>query len=189
MMRGHFTYKSVREDESETGFTLIEMIVTTSISIIIASVLISSFAKFKVDLNQVSTQVGDAVHQAQSYALAGSVLSTGAYTGSYTCGYGVHFTATTYTVFAAATPAPTTGCASVPTTYSGSTTILSSTALPSTLSVSPVPPDIFFQPPIPKTYINGVNSGTATINLITSGASCPSSNCRTVTVTSAGLIQ
>jgi prepilin-type N-terminal cleavage/methylation domain-containing protein len=169
------------------GFTLIEVLVVAAITVLITGFLISNFSRLRVDLNQTTLTVQDAIREAQSQALSGELIS-----GTYRCGYGIHFDSTGYLLYAGP-DSSTVVCANQNPNYEpGTDTIVRAALLPNNLLEFVLPaPDIFFAPPNPTTFINGVSApGTDTVILIRrQGAACPSSDCRGIRVTTAGQIQ
>lgn len=170
------------------GFTLVEVLVVTAITVMLTGFLIQSFSRSRTDLNQVANQVTDAVREAQSSALSGALVR-----GTYRCGYGVHFDAHGYTIFAGPDASQTgVDCAAGRVFGGAGTTVVSSAVLPNNvLEILQPAPDIFFEPPDPTTYIAGVSAPgtTAAISIRVAGAACPSTDCRTINVTTSGLIQ
>ncbi len=173
-----------------SGFTLLEVLVVASITVIIAGLLIQNFSRTRLDLNQNAINVQDAIREAQSYALSGSVFQ-----GKYRCGFGITFNSAGYKIFAGPDAEdPATVCSAADRTKD--TTVrdavipnasveIASGDSPSTLKT------IYFEPPDPKTYIDG-NGGPnikTTILIRLKGAACPSADCRSILVTTAGQIQ
>ena len=170
------------------GFTLIEVLVVAAITVMLTGFLIANVSRSRLDMNQVAGMMTDAIREAQSDALSGSLVR-----GTYRCGYGVHFSAGGYLIFAGPDASqPGVDC-SAGRTYPGQgTSVVSSVILPnSTLEIVQPVPDIFFEPPDPTTYIGGSNApGTAaTINVHVKGAACPGTDCRSIHVSTSGLIQ
>jgi prepilin-type N-terminal cleavage/methylation domain-containing protein len=169
------------------GFTLIEVLVVASITVLITGFLISNFSRMRVDLNQSMLTVQDAIREAQSQALSGGLIR-----GTYRCGYGIHFTERGYVLYAGPDSSTVT-CSEQDRNYdSGADMIVRAAVLPNNVLEFVLPaPDIFFEPPNPTTYINGVSTpGTeAAIILHRKDAPCPSTDCRTIRVTTAGQIQ
>ncbi|HUO75709.1 MAG TPA: type II secretion system protein [Candidatus Paceibacterota bacterium] len=170
------------------GFTLIEVLVVAAITVMLTGFLIQSFSRSRTDLNQSASALMDAIREAQSSALSGELVR-----GTYRCGYGIHFDAGSYEIFAGPDASqPGVDC-SAGRVYPGTgTTVISSTILSNnTLEIVQPVPDIFFEPPDPTTYIDGSNApGTsATVSIRVKGAQCPGTDCRSINVTTSGLIQ
>ena len=170
------------------GFTLIEILVVAAITVLLTGFLIQSFSQARTDLNQVAGQVTDAIREAQSSALSGALVR-----GAYRCGYGIHFDAGGYTIFAGPDATQSNVDCAAGRIYPGTGTLVVRTAFltNNTLEIVQPAPDIFFEPPDPTTYIGGSNaSGTsATISVRVKGATCPGTDCRSIHVTTSGLIQ
>jgi Tfp pilus assembly protein FimT len=173
--------------ESSSGFTLIEILVVTSITVLIGGFLVANFSRSRVDLNQVVLTVADAIREAQSSALAGSLVR-----GEYRCGYGIHFTEKGYSLYAGP-DSSTNDCASEDRNFNkGIDEIIRSGVLPNnTLEIALPASDIFFEPPNPTTFINGSSTEGITegITIQRKGAKCPSADCRIITVSTAGRIE
>ncbi|HTP56805.1 MAG TPA: type II secretion system protein [Candidatus Paceibacterota bacterium] len=170
------------------GFTLIEVLVVAAITVMLTGFLIASFSRSRLDMNQVAAMMTDAIREAQADALSGSLVR-----GTFRCGYGVHFDAGGYTIFAGPDASqPGVDC-SAGRTYAGQgISAVSSALLPDpTLEIIQPVPDIFFEPPDPTTYIGGSSApGTAvTINVHVKGAACPGTDCRSIHVSTSGLIE
>lgn len=162
------------------GFTLIEVLVVASITVLITSMLIQNFSRSRVDLNQTTLTMVDAIRDAQSQALAGAL-----YDGKYRCGYGIHFDATGYTIYTSPDiESSVTACSDPP-------VVVRQGFLSNNMLEIVATEDIFFEPPNPTTYIGGVSTPgkTTLINIQRKGATCPSSDCRTISVTTSGRIQ
>jgi prepilin-type N-terminal cleavage/methylation domain-containing protein len=169
---------------NERGFTLIEVLVVSSITVVITGLLILNFSRSRVDLNQTVITVSDAVREAQ--ALSGSLVQ-----GTYRCGYGIHFSTTGYLIYAGP-DATETDCSSEDRNYGAGDDIVRSATLPNDLLeiVEPAP-DIFFEPPNPTTYIDNSSAPgeEAAIIIRREGARCPGPDCRVIIVTTSGQVQ
>jgi prepilin-type N-terminal cleavage/methylation domain-containing protein len=171
------------------GFTLIEVLVVSAITVLITGFLVANFSRTRVDLNQTTLLVQDAIRSAQSMALSGALYGR---PGTYRCGYGIHFVANGYILYAG----PDSGsvdCTAHARTYTAGIDDIVQQSLFSNISLeiaSPLP-DIFFEPPNPTTYIDGSSAAgsSATINVRRKGTNCPSVDCRTIHVTTSGKIQ
>ncbi|MCC6405270.1 MAG: prepilin-type N-terminal cleavage/methylation domain-containing protein [Candidatus Yanofskybacteria bacterium] len=171
----------------QQGFTLIEVLVVASITVFITGLLVINFSRTRVDLNQTVLTIQDAIREAQAQALAGSLVR-----GTYRCGYGIHFAATGYTLYAGPESAAV-DCTGAPRVFdAAASTVLRQVVLASNvLEIVPPLPDIYFEPPNPTTYLNGVSNPGASTTVVVrrKGAHCPSPDCRTVSVSSSGRIQ
>jgi prepilin-type N-terminal cleavage/methylation domain-containing protein len=172
---------------SARGFTLVEVLIVASITILITGALVTNFSRSRVDLNQVVIVLLDAVREAQASALSGSLVR-----GTYRCGYGIHFTADGFIIYAG----PDSGlldCSAQNRNYElGTDSVVRTAVLPNNALEIVLPaPDIFFEPPNPITYIGNSSApgASANINVRRKGGQCPSSDCRTIHVTTSGQIQ
>jgi prepilin-type N-terminal cleavage/methylation domain-containing protein len=178
------------------GFTLIEVLVVASITVMITGFLITNFSRSRIDLNQTAGTVQDAIREAQSLALSGALLKN-----TYRCGFGIHFNATGYTIYAGLDSA--TGCSPIlgrnyqdeVTTPTWRSAVLSNSQLEIAAPTAGGLKDIFFEPPNPTTYIDNSNDPTTNeyIQVRVKGAACPATNsgpdCRVIYVSTSGLIQ
>jgi hypothetical protein len=124
-------------------------------------------------------------------ALAGTV-----WRGASRCGYGIHFTGTVYTIYAGPVSEldPVSGLSKCTEANYGFAnnggTVRQGFLSNATISIVAPNPDIFFEPPDPKTYILGSGGAkTTTISVRRNAASCPSVDCRVINVTTSGQIQ
>lgn len=174
------------------GFTLIEVLVVASITVMITGFLILNFSRSRVDLNQTALTVIDAVREAQLQALSGSLVR-----GTYRCGYGIHFDATGYLIYAGAdTGDPLVDCTTQNRNFvpdANHPIIRQALLTNNTIEIALPAPDIFFEPPNPTTYIGGSSAPGASTTVIIrrKGANCSSSSadCRRIYVTTSGQIQ
>lgn len=177
-------------DSLHAGFTLIEVLVVVSITVIITGLLIANFSRTRVDLNQTTLLVKDAIREAQSMALSGALFGR---PGASRCGYGVHFTADAYTIYPGPISADATACTPLAYGYNTDSPEVVRRGLLSNpvLEIVMPAPDIFFEPPDPKTYIIGIGTNNQTIIVIrrkgTTG--CAPEDCRQINITTSGQIQ
>ncbi len=171
------------------GFTLIEVLVVLGITALIAGFLMVNFSRTRVDLNQASLLMQDAIRSVQSMALSGALYGT---PGTYRCGYGIQFTTTGYAIYAGPSSS-TVDCAAQSRTFTaGTDEIVRQAVLPDpSLEIVQPAPDIFFEPPNPTTYVNGSSAAgaSAVVSVRRKGAACPSIDCRSISITSSGRIQ
>ena len=163
---------------SLTGFTLVEILVAMTVTMILSILLIQNFSNSRGDVKNTAALIRSTLREAQTMALA-SVQTNSV----HRCGYGVHFEASTFLVFAGPNSASD-GCAGYGRIYQAGDTIVRTLALSSGVSMTTSMSDVYFEPPLPTTYIQGVStpgttgsillqqsSGTSiTINVSNSGA-------------------
>lgn len=167
------------------GFTLIEVLVVMGITVLMTSLLVANFSRTRMDLNQATITVKDAIRTAQSMALSGS-----SWNQTSRCGYGIHFSASQYIVYAGPV-SDGTACASGNYRYNMNGGIVSQGLISnSVLEISTTVTDIFFEPPNPKTYFDG-NAAKAEVTILVrrKSSACPSADCRQINVTTSGQIQ
>ena len=66
------------------GFTLVEVLIVASITVVVASFLIASFSRTRVDLNRIASGIVAEIRSSQAQA----VYST-SFQGKTRCGYGI----------------------------------------------------------------------------------------------------
>ncbi len=153
------------------GFTLVELLVVIFIiSLISGSVLVSSWkSQDQYYASRAAQKMSADFRWVQNMALAGKLQ--GAATPA---GYGVYVqSASQYLIFYNATSDKT---------YVAGASVILETITPAKTVLAPIGGNVFFVPPDPATYINGVASGSQ-IFTITSGSSS-----RSVTVFVGGKI-
>lgn len=171
------------------GFTLIEVMVVVSITVVLTGLLITNFSRSRIDLSRTLIMVQDSIREAQADALSGSLIR-----GSYRCGYGIHFDTNSYFIYAGPDSSAADCSAQNKNYESGIDQIIRQANFGNNILEfyqSPPPPDIFFEPPNPTTYINNSSGGTihTTIFIGRKGAVCPSDDCRGIYVSTSGQIQ
>ena len=132
----------------------------------------------------------NAIRETQNYALSGAVFQ-----GKYRCGFGITFNAGGYTIFAGPdSEDPAVICSAAD--RSKDTTVRSEVFTNNAIELvsGDSPSDfktIYFEPPNPTTFIGASSApGVKTLlNLRRKGAACPSIDCRTILITTAGQIQ
>lgn len=169
--------------EKQAGFTLIEMLVVIFIIGILSALLFANYrtGEKRYILTQASHEVVSNIRKAQNMAISGTDIP-----GTSHYGFGVYFSRgdNYYIVYADENGNST---------YQPSDDVMIGTVnLPNKVSINALSPlsnklDIFFESPRPITYINGNNNDgeIGTVTFIYEGTSLT----RTVTVTTAGLIQ
>lgn len=178
---------NLKLERNALGFTLIEVLVVTAITVTIAGFLIANFSRTRVNLNQAALAIQDTIREAQSSALSGVLFQ-----GAYRCGYGVHFLETGFLVYAGPDSSTSTCAGENPNYESGTDVIVRQEPLPDQVLEIVLPAsDIFFMPPDPTTFINGSSApGTsATLLVRRKGEPCPGPDCRSILVTTSGRIE
>ncbi len=177
------------------GFTLIEVVIVTGIIVLMSGFIIQNFSQSRADLQQSRLVLQDALREAQSLALAGATHG-----GVYRCGYGVHVTATGYSIYAGPDSSML-DCTAQDRSYTAGVDQIVRTVSfsPNTLEIvlPAVVQDIFFEPPDPVTYLctsspcgaSAQSTGVTTdIQMRRIDATCPSSDCASIHVTTSGFI-
>lgn len=148
-----------------SGFTLIEVLVVASITVLITSFLIGNFSQARLGLDRAMNVMVADIRDTQSKA-----VTSAKFNGSLRCGYGIHYlSATSYRVFTSA--AASGACATDDRKYNspGDPTVRD-VAIDTSVNFQAAFTDIFFEPPDPITYINGVTNGVSTIVIQRIGA-------------------
>jgi prepilin-type N-terminal cleavage/methylation domain-containing protein len=173
------------DNRSIRGLTLIEVLVVAGIISLLSTLLISNFSQSRIGLNRAAAQIANGLRTAQSRALAGVLRAD-----AYPCGYGITMTVDGYRIYAGSI-ASGVDCATLNRNYDLGDSIVENVVFPNqTIEVILPVPDIFFEPPNPKTYINNVNTAgvSTTITIRIKGSSNPSDT-RTIYVTTSGNIE
>jgi len=179
-----FSIRPTKNGQRKTvcGFTLIEVLVVSAITALLAGLLVTNFSRTRSALPRFSAELVSATRQAQSLAISGVL-----HEDTHRCGYGVAFLSDRYIIFAG--PDATRGCGGDNFRYDVGEPIVAKGPVPEGL-VMTAPADAYFQPPLPTTYLNGaVGAGSLEITLRETRASCPSSGCRTIIIDESGHVQ
>ena len=163
------------------GFTMIELLVVIFIISLVSAFALANYrsGQKKYILTGAVQQLVSNIRKAQNMALSGFDIS-----GQYN-GYGLYIEKgkSSYIIYGNKNPDPS---------YQPSDNIIETISLPGKINVKSVSVasdklHIFFEPPQPTTYLNGVNtagiSETITLELESSSLS------KTIRVTTAGLVQ
>jgi len=177
----------------KNGFTLIEILVVTSITMLISVLMVTNLSSKKVDLDDVTKIIVADVRFAQTRALSGAN-----HDGEARCGYGIHMINApegTYSIYVG--PHADTASTCNNTQYASTEDIeIVTKKLPPGIEFLNVFPDIFFEPPNPKTYIGGggfqLDGNPATLTVQPLNYNCNPlanrSNCRSVCIYPSGRI-
>lgn len=170
---------------SGLGFTLIELLIVSGIITLLSSFLISNFSRTRINLEESTSSIIADIRLAQAKA-----TSSTKYNGAIRCGYGIHYeNVDTYSIYVGADPSST-SCSSGRVYNSNfDVKILTKKFLDSRVQFKSPFSDIYFEPPDPTTYINGLSGSISvviTIGKVT--GSCPQ-DCKTINVNTAGKIE
>jgi prepilin-type N-terminal cleavage/methylation domain-containing protein len=167
------------------GFTLVEVLMVMLITVILTTALVTNFSRSRISVNQAALVVQDAIREAQSLALSGAL-----WRGKYRCGYGINITEAGYIIFAG--PDVQAGCAGDDFEFvQGEDDVVRTAPLPDLLlEISSDVDNIYFVPPNPRTYVNGVLAdATWTVSVRKKGAqACPGVDCKQIGISPAGLV-
>lgn len=178
------------------GFTLIEMVVVTSVIIIISTAGLAIFSeqRNRVDLVLSAQKVANDLRKARNLVMISSKYNMGSGL-EIPCGYGIHFDATgdgkTYILFAG-NNSDTGNCGTTDKSYNPAPALendieVESINLPSNVIISNSANfDVFFEPPYPATTI--APADPLVITLRVKGRDCPD-YCKNVIITSSGKIE
>lgn len=159
-------------NKKQCGFTLIELMVVMSILVILSSVMVVGYWKSqkRYDVLRSTQQVISSLRRAQNMALSGQGYGTVAPSG-----YGFYSSSSDqYCLFYNTT--------SEKAYKAGESVLMETATLPAGTTLTPSGVSVFFTPPEPITYINGVNSGSQVFVLQNDDSS------RQVTIYSSGLV-
>ena len=174
--------------ERQAGFTLIEMLVVAAITGFITTSLVVNFSKARLDIKRGGNFVISVVRDAQTKA-----TSSAKYNNYNPCGYGIHYIdASSFAIYAGPN-ASTTTCANINRNYQlGEDSLLAVQVFgESGVRFMSSFPDIFFEPPDPKTYLNdngSLNQPPVAITIGETNGTCPQ-NCKTINVYPSGKIE
>ncbi len=142
-------------DQKQQGFTMIEMLVVLTVIIILSSVVVVGYWRNQkyYEVSRSTQQLIYYIRQAQNMALTGRTYGAAAPKG-----FGFYsLSASQYYLFYNVDSAKD---------YQAGTSVIAETVtLPGGTSLTPAGVSIFFTPPEPITYINGVNSGSQVFTL------------------------
>ncbi|MFC1756942.1 Tfp pilus assembly protein FimT/FimU, partial [Patescibacteria group bacterium] len=170
----------------ESGFTLIELMVVVFITVLMSSLTLVNYRESKIRhslSNSAQILISD-LRLAQNLATSGVDLR-----GTY-CGYGLNISSGSYSYFIYADI--TNPCSASNHTYNDGDAIIQEVALFSGVRVGaavPSPVDVFFEPPRPTTYINNDDTKGFSATIILEAERFPDIPVKTISVTTAGLIQ
>lgn len=183
LMTNDGNLKSDALRHSSAGFTLIEITVVAAITVLFASILVQNFSKSRTDLGIEAIFAGDAVREAQSLALSGTVR------GELRCGYGIVFRedGTGYDIYAGPEVDPRFGCPEEPTRRIAGTEVIRSASLGNAVlevRTGGRAQDFFFAPPVPTVYSNGADFTSQEVSICRKGTD----DCQSITVYASGVI-
>lgn len=177
------------------GFTFIEMVVVTSVIIIISTAGLAIFSeqRNRIDLTLSAQKVANDLRMARNLAMISSKYDMGS-GPEIPCGYGIHFDASddsAYILFAGNNSdtgdCGTTGKDYNPVSAGENDIEVESIDLPSNVVISNSANfDVFFEPPYPATTITP--DDPLVITLQVKGRDCPD-HCKSVTITTSGKIE
>lgn len=153
--------------KSQKGVTLAELLVVIFIIALMSGSFFVAMGQGRTNSNlkKVTQEMSANLRSVQTRALAGTMLPFGCVSPNCSQGFGLYvFSATQYYLFYNLDTQKA---------YNGSSVITDTITLPAGMTMDNVGSSIYFVPPAPKTYINGVNSGniTLTFTVSTSGKS------------------
>ncbi|HXV26798.1 MAG TPA: prepilin-type N-terminal cleavage/methylation domain-containing protein [Candidatus Paceibacterota bacterium] len=166
------------------GFTLIELLIVSVIMVMLAGFLVSNFSRQRNELAAAATGMVSDIREAQGLAISGAGFG-----GLLRCGYGIAFLDEGSYVLYAGPDASVTDCVVDDHVFTlGEDDVIREIALSGGLELVGTG-DIFFEPPLPYTYLDGARGGPdLSVSVKASGARCPSTACRTVNITGSGRI-
>lgn len=186
--------KMINKDK---GFTLLEVLVVAGIFAFTVVIMIRSFSRNEVYLDQATNILLGDIRSTQTKA-----ISSTQYTGSIRCGYGIErVTSTTYRIYTGPTPSTAnSNCDGNNRNYSSSggvpfrdtSIVVKTLAGAGTLEFKNNFSDIFYEPTEPKVYINNVyNLGNSAqrISIAPVGVSCSSTNCKSICAYPSGRVE
>jgi len=176
----------------DRGFTLVEVLVATAIIALLSTALLFNFgtaARNKTARTQTASVIVSDIRRAQSMALAGTRFG-----GNVVCGYGVRYVNKTAYLLYAGSKEGLPRCQDTNHNYQAGIDLMveEKKLFNPKMEIRSPFPDIFFESPDPRTYIN--NSAvltdppaTITIQLIDQ-ANCAQQSCAQIEVFTSGRI-
>ena len=147
---------------SSGGFTLIEILIVTTLTMIMSSMLVNNFSRKRFDFNRIASLVEGDIRLAQSYALDSKKWS-----GSFRCGYGIsQVDGSTYNIYAGRDTTVSSCTPSFSFSNSANTPLVKSSIVDSNVNIL-VFQDIFFLPPDSKLYLSNDNTPAIAPTFIT----------------------
>ncbi len=169
------------------GFTLIEVLIVASITGLIASFLILSFSRTRGDADRAASGVVADIRNAQ----VRTITST-PYQEVVRCGYGIKYQDATHYVLFAGPGGAGIDCSIQDRLFGPEDTVISTMPLADpNVEFNGTFSEIFFEPPDPKTYVNGdasLGAPPSNIKLRPVGSDCVSS-CKSICVYTSGRIE
>ncbi|MEK7525730.1 MAG: prepilin-type N-terminal cleavage/methylation domain-containing protein [Patescibacteria group bacterium] len=183
---------------NQGGFTLIEMLVVISITALMTGFLIAQFSHSQTGVSQITAVIESELRDTQTRAIAGVKFQS-----KHRCGYGVkQIDGHSFSVYTTADASDTSkpDCSVQNRNYEGTDVIVRTVSLPDPkieikdLGQPYIFRDIFFEPPLGKTYINNDGSASAVAGRITIGAQnvvCLSNpgSCKSICIYSSGKME
>ena len=180
---------------NQDGFTLIEMLVIISITALMSGFLIAQFSHSQTGVTQIAAVIESELRDTQTRAIAGVKFQS-----KHRCGYGIkQIDGHSFSVYTTADASDTLqpDCSVQNRNYEGADIIIRTVGLPDpkieikSLGQPFIFRDIFFEPPLGKTYINNDGSASAVAGRITIGAqnvNCTSDpgSCKSICIYSSG---
>ncbi len=182
----------------ESGFTLIEMLIVISITALLSGFLISNFSHSQTGVSQTAAVVQAELRDTQTRAISGVK-----YQSKHRCGYGINqLDERSFRVY---TTADASGglnpdCLVQNRNFEGSDEVVKTVGISDPkieikdLGQLYMFKDMFFEPPLGRTYINNDNSASATSGRITVAAQSVNcavdpGSCKSICVYSSGHIE
>lgn len=176
----------------DSGFTLIEVVVVASIIMLMSGFLIANLSKTRVNLDQTLNLMIADIRDAQSRAVSSDKSS-----GKFRCGYGIRYVSGSEYRLYAGPDASLVTCSTQNRNYALADGDVDIRTIPlrdkGSVQITVSFPDIFFEPPDPKTYVNNsavLSAAPGQIKLSIQGANCAVNpdQCRIICVYTSGRI-
>jgi len=164
------------------GFTLIDILVAALIVVIMSGILLANFSKARINLSESSSILIGAIRKAETKS-----ISSARYSDYHPCGYGIKYTDNKSIDIYVSGPVSDT-C--VDDRFNGSS-IETIKLVDPRIEIRAIFNDIFFQPPDPKVYLNGVADYQSSLRILLGkiGADCNDRTCQTICVYGTGRIE
>ena len=166
----------------ELGFTLIDILVAAFIMALMSGILLANFSKARINMSESSSIIIGAIRKAETKS-----ISSAKYSDYHPCGYGIKYKDNKSLDIYVGGPVSDT-C--IDERFNGSS-IETVRLVDPRIEIRAIFDDIFFQPPDPKVYLNGIANYQSSLRIIIGkiGSECNSRICQTVCVYGTGRIE
>lgn len=173
---------NLKKRKSELGFTLIDILVAALIMAVMSGILLANFSKTRINISESSSIVIGAIRRAETKS-----ISSAKYSDYHPCGYGIRYADNKSIEIYVSGPVSDT-C--IDERFNGSSVEIIRLVDPR-IEIRAIFDDIFFLPPDPKIYLNGVSNYQSSLRILLgkTGDDCNDRICQTICVYGTGRIE